>query len=250
MSTKNESPRSVREALKELVSVRDEAHLQVHLLSMEARERWKELETSLDGLERKINQGGEKATEAMLAGVRSLTHTVKDFLKNHAASSSELSAPVRSIMSKTVRSCSANDPLNHAAQVLWETNCGAAPVVAADQSLIGMITDRDICMACYTQGRALWESTVESAMSKQVYSCSPDHPIQRVLEIMSTRRVRRVPVTTESGHIAGVVALADVARWVQSLHAGRVVACDALVSTLAAISVPQIEKEPTASAAE
>ncbi len=61
---------------------------------------------------------------------------------------------------------------------MWEHDCGAILVVDADSHVVGMITDRDICMASYTQGRPLWQIPVSSACSRltRVYSPTPFKP--------------------------------------------------------------------------
>src|SRR5271166_4874048 len=65
--------------------------------------------------------------------------------------------------------------MNRAAQLLWENDIGALPVVADDGSnrLVGIVTDRDICMAVYTQGKTLGDLLVDQAMSRDVRGCSP-----------------------------------------------------------------------------
>jgi len=233
------------EALAELAIARDEARLQAHLLSMEARERWRTLEAELDALERKLTDSGEHAAESAVASARKLTSSVVEFLKEHVQSGAVLSKPVASVMSREVRPCLPSDSLNRAAQLMWEANCGALPVVGPEGIIVGMLTDRDICMASYTQGRELSALTVEHAMSRGVKACTAEEPISRVLEIMQQSRVRRVPVL-QSGSVIGMVALADVARFVDTLTAGRALACDALAKTVAAVSqAPASVANPT-----
>jgi CBS domain-containing protein len=126
--------------------------------------------------------------------------------------------------------------LNRAAQLLWEGNYGAAPVVAADGTLVGMITDRDICMAAYTQGRTLAEIGVESVMSRDVHSCAAEDSVAHALELMAQKQLRRLPVKNPDGRLSGIVTLADVARWVSSLDSGRAAAVDAMAVALSSIS--------------
>ena len=54
---------------------------------------------------------------------------------------------------------------------MWDHDCGCAPVVDGHGRLAGIITDRDICMAAYTQGMPLEAIPVERAMSARVVSC-------------------------------------------------------------------------------
>jgi CBS domain-containing protein len=234
MQTK-EAFRSHKQILAELAAARDEVRVQLHLLSLEARERWQELEKTLDAVEQKLNQSSEQAAAGVVAKVHEATQTARDFLKSHAHRAAELDAPVSSIMSPNVRTCGPDDSLNHVAQLLWEGNCGSLPVVGAHGALLGMITDRDICMASYTQGRSLAELSVESAMSRGVYLCGVDEPIARALALMSEKQVHRLPIVSSTGQIVGIVAVADIARWAYALPR-RQVALEALASTLAAIS--------------
>lgn len=235
MATQKETGPAAQ-ALAELAAARDEARVRMHLLSMEARERWRELESAIESWEARLGQGGERAGDAVLTGVRGLRQSVRQLFEHEARPED---APASSIMSRHVASCLVHDSLNRAAQLLWETNCGALPVVGEDGTLAGMITDRDVCMAAYTQGRPLAEISVDSAMSRVVHACAPGDSIQRVLEIMKSRQLRRVPVTDERGAVIGIIALADVARWVEALGSGRTGAEAQLASTLAAISQPQ-----------
>src|SRR5262245_6101900 len=67
----------------------------------------------------------------------------------------EANMEVREIMSTDLETCRADDTLDRAARLMWEHDCGVVPVVDHEGTAVGMITDRDICMAAYTQGRPL-----------------------------------------------------------------------------------------------
>jgi CBS domain-containing protein len=239
---------NANDVMKDLRAARDEARVQIHLMSMDARERWRELESAFESIEQKVNQSGERVTEALLGATANLTQTVKEFVRNHGRLRPALGAPVRSIMSPAPATCSPDDSLNRAAQIMWDINCGAVPVVSANGSVVGIITDRDICMASYTRGEPLSACRVGSAMSSQPLLCFAHDPIDRVFDIMTKHQVRRVVVTDDAGQVSGLVSLADLARWVQTLRVGREPASEALTSTLAAISAPQ--RAAHASAAE
>lgn len=105
------------------------------------------------------------------------------------------------VMTKTVRCCSANDSLQRAAQIMWERDCGAVPVVDAEDRVVGMITDRDICMATYIQGRPLWQIPVGSTMAKRVHGVQEGDPLEAVEALMRQAQVRRVPVLDGGGKI-------------------------------------------------
>ncbi len=121
---------------------------------------------------------------------------------------------VRELMCTEVGRVTLDDHAQEAARILWECDCGIVPVVASDEAgkLVGVITDRDICMAAYTQGKTLAEIPVQSAMAHDVLSCSPDDPIALVEERMRNAQVRRLPVVDSTGRLVGMISLADIAR--------------------------------------
>ena len=77
---------------------------------------------------------------------------------------------VRQLMNQPAVTCSPRDTLHRAAGLMWEHDCGALPVVDDNGHIAGMITDRDICMAAYTQGRPLHAVPVNEIMSRTVFS--------------------------------------------------------------------------------
>jgi CBS domain-containing protein len=216
MPRKRKTESSLNEALEDLKAARDEARLQLHLLSMEARQRWHELEAKLEALDAEAVDRGEKAARNVVSKARELAGSVRAFIEQNVTASG-LSTPVRSVMTEDARSCAASDPLNRAAQIMWERDCGAVPVVDDEGTVVGMLTDRDVCMAAYFQGRSLWACTIGSAMSKTLYACSPEDSIERAVSIMAERQVRRLPVVGADGHLLGMVALGDIALYVKSL---------------------------------
>jgi CBS domain-containing protein len=128
---------------------------------------------------------------------------------------------VRELMTADAKACGPNETLNRAAQLMWENDCGAVPVVDEDQRVIGMVTDRDVCMAAYTQGVPLAQSLVESAMSKGAYTCLPGDDITTAKKLMRERQIRRLPVVDEEGRLAGIISLSDIAREAERERASK-----------------------------
>jgi CBS domain-containing protein len=119
---------------------------------------------------------------------------------------------VEDLMSRPAYTCSPTDSLNTAAQLMWERDCGAIPVVDEMGELVGIVTDRDICMAAYTQGKQLHAIPVAVAMTRQVYWCKPGDSIETAERLMRENRVRRVPVVDGSKRPVGLLSLDDLAR--------------------------------------
>ena len=117
------------------------------------------------------------------------------------------------IMSQPVHTAGPNDPLTVAAQIMWEKNCGFVPVVDERRRLLGVVTDRDVAMGAYTQGLPLSQIPVSRVMAAAVESVEQDVPVARILELLTARRIRRLPVVDGAARVVGVVSLADLVRW-------------------------------------
>ncbi len=128
---------------------------------------------------------------------------------------------VGQLMTQNVRACHAEDTLNIAAQIMWENDCGCVPVVDAERRVVGMLTDRDICMAAYTQGGALRALRVSSAMAKKVHACKTEDALSAAEELMQARQIRRLPVVDADGHLVGIISLNDIAREAERERAAR-----------------------------
>jgi CBS domain-containing protein len=146
---------------------------------------------------------------------------------------------VEEIMSTRLETCSPDDTLERAAQIMWDHDCGVVPVIGSDGRVAGMITDRDICMAAYTQGRPLGLMLVSSACSRSLRSCAPGDPVEEAEAIMAAAQVRRLPVIDGNGKLCGVVSLADFAHHVrQGNRKPDGLSLERVAATLAAISQP------------
>lgn len=121
---------------------------------------------------------------------------------------------VRDLM-KTPQVCGPADSLNHAARLLWEHDCGVLPVVDQKNRVIGMLTDRDVCMAAYTQGKTLSELPVHVAMAHAVVRCQPGTDVEAALRVMAEAQVHRLPVVDDNDRLVGVLSFTDVLRAVQ-----------------------------------
>ncbi|HVW24483.1 MAG TPA: CBS domain-containing protein [Polyangiaceae bacterium] len=159
---------------------------------------------------------------------------------------------VSQLMCPAVITCRPEDSLDSAACKLWNHDIGCLPVVDDDHRPVGMLTDRDICMAAYTQGRLLKDIRVDSVMSKVVFSAPPTDRIEDVEVVMRVRKVHRVPIVDDENRIIGVVSTNDLAREA-ALELRRKhpdVSEDEFVSTLACICEPRHRASPFPAAAE
>lgn len=121
---------------------------------------------------------------------------------------------VEQIMTKDVATCCPDDTLNEAARLMWERDCGFVPVAepSPNRRLVGIVTDRDLCMAAYTRGRSLGEIRIGDVMSTGVRSCKPSDDLAAAETTMRDSQVHRLPVVDDADQLLGVISLADIAR--------------------------------------
>jgi len=136
------------------------------------------------------------------------------------------------LMTNDVQCCEATSTLEDAARLMWDNDIGAVPVVDGGGQVIGIVTDRDVCMAAYTQGRALREIPLIVAMSNHVVTCRPDEDTDQIVQRMAENQIRRVPVVDDAQRPIGMVSLNDLALAVED---GREVSAEEIASTLASI---------------
>lgn len=227
---------SVRDPLLNLSRIRGTTRVRLHLLSLEAQSRFRQLEGRLEALQSHLDLGAEHAALKLIAEV---TEGLRQVLREHPGAS--LQAKAGELM-RPVQACAPSDTLSHAAQLMWDLDCGFLPVCDRGGNLVGVVTDRDVCMAAYTRGQLLGDIQVWSTMSTQVVAVPPSATLTEILELMRRTQVRRIPVV-ENERLLGAVTLADVALYLDTPDAPPE-AATALSSTLAAISAPRSHKTP------
>jgi CBS domain-containing protein len=146
---------------------------------------------------------------------------------------------VSETMTRGVRTCSPNDSLNDVARLMWENDCGCVPVVDADGKAIGMITDRDICMAAYTQGQPLGNMLASSAASHGVTTVRENESLDAAEAMMQKHQLRRIPIVDANGKPVGIVSMSDLARHSQrGEHHHDGLSPESIVRTLKAVCQP------------
>ncbi|HTJ94939.1 MAG TPA: CBS domain-containing protein [Pararobbsia sp.] len=143
---------------------------------------------------------------------------------------------VKDLMTTDVKRCSPETNLAAAAKIMWEGDCGAVPVVDDRDHVVGVITDRDICIAAATRPRTEGEILVRDVISKTPYTCAPGDDVRSALETMKSRKVRRLPVVEQGGRLAGILSIHDIAA--QSRTRSTDVSPDAVLDTFIAITAP------------
>jgi CBS domain-containing protein len=117
---------------------------------------------------------------------------------------------VKHVMTSDVRTCPPDATVAGAARIMSARECGAVPVVDTQHKLIGMVTDRDVCLALASRVRKPEELPVGDVMSRKVYSCSPNDDTVTALKVMQQHHVRRLPVVGADGRVVGIFSIDDI----------------------------------------
>jgi CBS domain-containing protein len=181
----------------------------------------------------------EKRLGELKASVRALDLGRKflGLLDRRAPEEPRIGDTVGSVMTRNVVTCTGSDTLHRAAQLMWDRDCGAIPVVDALGRAVGLVTDRDLCMAAYTRGRPLSAISVSSLLSARLYTCTATTTLDEAIARMSAQRVRRlVVVDAKDQKLVGMLSLADLAVRVRALGRTLPVAPLLMAELLASLS--------------
>jgi len=144
---------------------------------------------------------------------------------------------VKEVMTPDVKAIWLTGSLADAAKLMWENDCGVLPVIKDGRKAIGMITDRDICMAVAIRSTNPSGVSVEEVMTGQVYSVSPEDEIDLALQAMQQHQIRRLPVINADGELEGILSMNDVVLHAEAADgtAGSSIGYDDVVKTYQAI---------------
>jgi len=143
---------------------------------------------------------------------------------------------VKDIMTTDVKCCSLDTNLAAAAKIMWEDDCGSVPVTDNQGKVVGVITDRDICIAAATRSRGEWEIPVRDVISKTLHTCTPGEDIRAALTTMKQRKVRRLPVLGNDGRPVGIVSINDIV--LHTSGKGTEIAAEDVLDAFKAIGAP------------
>jgi CBS domain-containing protein len=117
---------------------------------------------------------------------------------------------VKEIMTCSPSVCDLNESLAEAAKTMWDADCGVLPVVKDGREVVGLITDRDICMAMAVRDCQPDAVSAEEVITGDVYSVAPEDELQTALELMQQHQVHRLPVINPEGELEGMLSMNDI----------------------------------------
>ncbi|MEO5896322.1 MAG: CBS domain-containing protein [Vicinamibacterales bacterium] len=122
------------------------------------------------------------------------------------------------VMTREPVCCEPGDSVTQVAGLMKREDIGSVPVVESreDRKLVGIVTDRDLVVKVLASGNSIDAATVRDAMTSDPASCRESDDVSKAVELMSERKVRRMPIVDGSGRLAGIISQADVATRVHS----------------------------------
>lgn len=121
---------------------------------------------------------------------------------------------VQSIMGakgNAVSTISQTASLHDAIRVMCEQRIGALVVSGDGRAIEGIVSERDIVRVA-ADGPAALDRSVGSVMSVDVITCAAGDGVDRLMSLMTERRIRHLPVVDDNGHLAGIVSIGDVVK--------------------------------------
>ncbi len=122
---------------------------------------------------------------------------------------------VRAVMERNVRFAGTHTSLADVARMMGEHDCGALPILDREK-VVGMITDRDVCLAMADARQLPSEISAAQVMSRNVHCCGPDEDLVDALATMQNKRVRRLPVVDDDGKLRGILSMDDVVLFAEA----------------------------------
>ena len=146
---------------------------------------------------------------------------------------------VKEIMCSDPATCTPETNLAAAAMLMWDKDCGTLPVVEDGGKVVGMINDRDICMAAATKDRAPAEIAVSEVINNTARTCQPETDIREALRIIGQEQVRRLPVVDREGRLQGILSLSDIVLHAESgADKSKELSAAAILETFKAVCAP------------
>jgi CBS domain-containing protein len=134
-----------------------------------------------------------------------------------------MATKIAEVMSDRPRAVTEETSVREAVRLMEEEDVGSLPVVREGARLVGIVTDRDVALRVVGHGLDPETTHVGEIASTDLIAVTPEHDLDKALELMAREQVRRLPVIAGENQLVGMFAQADLARLGKDKDAGQVV---------------------------
>jgi CBS domain-containing protein len=118
----------------------------------------------------------------------------------------------KDIMTPNPMTCRETDTVYDAVRIMKSADTGIVPIVDQNQSCVGVVTDRDICMQVILNNQDPKSTELVNVMSRDLLTCQPQDDLNRILDQMEQRQVKRIVVVDQNNRCIGIISEADIAQ--------------------------------------
>jgi CBS domain-containing protein len=111
---------------------------------------------------------------------------------------------------RQVWSVRSSDTVYDAIKMMADKDVGSL-VVLDGSKIVGIVTERHYARNVFLKGRASPQTRVDDVMERTVVCVGPDQSIEECMALMTTKRLRHLPVT-ENGALLGIVSIGDLVK--------------------------------------
>ena len=117
---------------------------------------------------------------------------------------------VKDAMKTDVGACSTEDNLMKTAEIMRLRDCGVVPVIDEGKKVVGMLTDRDICLAIESRNRKASDVKAADLLKGKAITCFAEDDLESALRKMRKYQIKRLAVVDKSNELAGILTVSDV----------------------------------------
>lgn len=99
-----------------------------------------------------------------------------------------------------------------AVEQMRKAKIGALLVSEDGSSVAGILSERDVARGLAEHGTSILNMAAKDLMTHKVITCTPEDSIKHLMALMTSQRIRHIPVIQGDGQLAGIISIGDVVK--------------------------------------
>ena len=117
----------------------------------------------------------------------------------------------KDIMTQNPVCLKTTDSVQRAAMQMKNERICSVLVCEDENKLVGIVTDRDIVLKVVADGNDATILRIENVMSRDPVSCNPEDDVQKAIDLMERKQIRRIPIVDAEQNFLGIISQGDIA---------------------------------------